>query len=59
MFKKFIERIVACQSKEEAWETVFYGEDGIDMAFQKELISWKDHQLLVQVIRKMKGGRID
>lgn len=53
MFKKFIERIVICQNQEEAIQVVFYGENGIDMAFQKGKISWKEHQLLLDLIGKM------
>lgn len=53
MFKKFIKRIVACENRDEAIEKVFYGEDGIDRAFQKEKISWADHELLLELIEKM------
>ena len=54
MFKKFIERILACENQSEAVEKVFYGEDGIDMAFQREKISWKEHQMLLGLINMMK-----
>ncbi len=54
MFKKFIERIIACSNQSEAIEKVFYGKDGIDMAFQKEKISWEEHQLLLSVIQMMR-----
>ena len=53
MFKKFIERIIAAENREDAIQNVFYGEDGIDMAFQHEKISWKDHQMLLALIDKM------
>lgn len=32
---------------------VFYGNDGIDIAFQREKISWKEHQMLLAIIEKM------
>lgn len=53
MFKKFIERILDCENKEEAYNEVFCGENGIDIAFQREKISWKEHQMLLGIINKM------
>ena len=63
MFKKFIERIVAAKDQDDAWNSVFYGtkwdadgkiiEYGIDIAYQHEKITWKEHQLLVALISKM------
>ena len=53
MFRKFVERIVNSKNREDAIDNVFYGEDGIDMAYQKEKISWKDHQMLLNLIEKM------
>ena len=53
MFKKFIERIIAAKDKEEAIATVFYGADGIDMAYQRERITWKEHEMLLAIINKM------
>lgn len=53
MFKKFIERIISAENYEDAINNVFYGEDGIDMAYQHEKITWKDHQMLLALIEKM------
>lgn len=53
MFKKFIERIIAAENHDDAIENVFYGPDGIDMAFQHEKITWKEHQMLLQLIEKL------
>lgn len=53
MFKKFIERIIAAENREDAVQNVFYGADGIDMAFQREKITWKEHQMLLNLIDKM------
>lgn len=53
MFKKFIERIIAAENQDDAIENVFYGPDGIDMAFQHEKITWKEHQMLLQLIEKL------
>lgn len=48
--REFLVRIVEARDYQTACEQVFYGEDGIDMAFQRDEISWDDHQLLLRVI---------
>jgi hypothetical protein len=53
MFKKFIQRIIESENKEDAIANVFYGEDGIDMAYQREKITWKEHQMLLALIEKL------
>jgi len=53
MFKKFVERIVNAKNQEDAMLNVFLGPDGIDMAFQKDKITWKEHQLLLALIDKL------
>lgn len=53
MFKKFIERIAKAKNKIAAVNNVFYGQDGVDMAYQKEKITWKEHQLLWEIINKL------
>ena len=53
MFKKFIQRIIEAKDREDAIKNVFYGEDGIDMAYQHEKITWKEHQMLLHLIEKM------
>ena len=53
MFKRFIQRIIAAENQSEAWEYVFYGEDGIEMAYQLEKISWKEYDMLCSLIGKM------
>lgn len=53
MFKKFIERIIAAENREDAVQNVFYGADGIDMSYQREKITWKEHEMLLALIEKM------
>lgn len=53
MFKKFIQRIIEAENREDAMQNVFYGNDGIDIAFQRKKISWKEHQMLLAIIEKM------
>lgn len=53
MFKKFIQRIIEAENREDAIQNVFYGSDGIDMAYQREKITWKEHQMLLGLIEKL------
>lgn len=53
MFKKFIQRIIEAENREDAINNVFYGKDGIDMAFQGDKITWKEHEMLLALIEKM------
>lgn len=53
MFKKFIQRIIEAENQQEALEKVFYGDTGIDIAYQHEKITWKEHQMLLALIEKM------
>ena len=63
MFKKFIQRIIDAADREDAIQNVFYGtvrdEDGkiiqygIDIAYQHEKITWKEHEMLLALIEKM------
>ena len=53
MFKKFIQRIIEAKDREEAIQNVFYGADGIDMAFQRDKLSWKEFEMLRKLIDKM------
>ena len=53
MFKKFIERIIAAKDREDAINNVFYGADGIDMAYQREKLTWKEHEMLLAIIEKI------
>ena len=53
MFKKFVQRIIDAKDREDAIQNVFYGPDGIDMAFQREKITWAEHEMLLALIEKM------
>jgi hypothetical protein len=52
MFKKFVQELVNAKTKEEV-ERIFYRSDGIDMMYQKEKLSWKDQQLLLDLVNKL------
>lgn len=52
MFKKFLQEIIDAGSEEELMD-IFYRQDGIDMMYQKDKLSWKDHQMLLALINKL------
>ena len=63
MFKKFIQQIIDAKDKEDAIQNVFYGTEwdgdgyiakyGIDIAYQHNKITWKEHEMLLALIEKM------
>lgn len=53
MFKKFVIMISESDSYEETVNNIFYGENGIDMAFQKGKLTAKEHETLYNLIRKI------
>lgn len=52
IIKGFIEEITAAAKAgdREAILAVFYKEDGVDMAYQREKITWNEHQMLLNLI---------
>lgn len=53
MFKKFIRRIIEAKDRQDAIDNVFYGEDGIDMVYQQDKLSFVEHQMLLELIEKL------
>ena len=45
MFKKFFDELLTAET-EKRIEDILYRSDGVDMAFQREKISWQDHERL-------------
>lgn len=52
MFKKFVKELIDAKTKEEV-ENIFYRFDGIDMIYQRDKLSWKDHELLLELVNKL------
>lgn len=52
-FKYFIKLLIDAESKEEAVQNIFYGPAGIDAAYQREEITWEEHEMLFALIDKM------
>ena len=52
IIKGFIEEITAAAKKGSREEilNVFYNENGIDLAYQHEKITWNEHQMLLNLI---------
>ena len=52
IIKNYIEEITAAAAAGDyqALLNVFYKEDGIDMAYQHEKITWNEHQMLLNLI---------
>lgn len=65
MFKKFVTEMVAAQTEQEVTHILYRvksdsEEWGVDLAYQHEKISWKDHELLFDLAEKFikgMGGR--
>lgn len=53
-FKTFVKEIAAAPNREWAIQNIFYGADGVDMAFQREWITYADSELLLQLIENLK-----
>ncbi len=53
MFKKFIQRIIDAENREDAVQNVFYGSGGIDQAYQWGKITFKELEMLLALIEKM------
>lgn len=49
MFKKIVSAIAAIHTQEDA--NIVYGM--IDTAFQQEKITWKDHEVLFEIVAKI------
>lgn len=52
MFKKFVNELIEAETKDEVLN-IFYRSDGIDMMYQKEKLSWKEQQMLLNLVNKL------
>ena len=52
MFKKFFDELLAATTAEQI-NAILYREDGVDRAFQREKITWQDHERLFKMAAKM------
>ena len=52
MFKKLFDKMMAAKTNEER-ALVLYGEDGVDRMYQKEKITWEDHERLFNLAARL------
>ena len=52
MFKKLFDELMAAQTAEEI-TSILYRADGVDRSFQKEKLSWQDHERLFNLAAKL------
>ena len=52
MFKRLLQEIIDAKSEEEL-TNIFYNENGVDMSYQREKITWKEYEMLAQLIDKL------
>lgn len=55
MFKKFVKAMLNATSAEEI-EDVLYGENGVDILFQKDKLKWDEHEMLFELAAKLENG---
>lgn len=53
MFKKFIEKLIEAETEEQVNHILYDFDDGVDMAYQRDKITYKEHELLFEL-----AGRI-
>lgn len=53
MFKKFIREMIQAAGDDEALERILYRADGVDMMYQREKLSWNDHEILFDLAAKL------
>lgn len=52
MFKKLLAEMIAAETEEQI-TNILYREDGVDRLYQKEKLSWNDHELLFDLAAKL------
>ena len=54
MFKKFIAELLEAETQDDIVRIFYRGENGIDAAYQKEKISFAEHEMLYKLAIKLK-----
>ena len=52
MFKKLFDEMLAATTEEEL-NSILYRKDGVDLSFQRERLSWADHERLFNLAGKL------
>jgi hypothetical protein len=56
MFKKLLQRIIDAENVQDAVDNVLYGMDGVDMAYQRDKITFKEHEILFKLVSIIADG---
>lgn len=48
MFKKFVDELLNAETEEQITD-ILYRADGVDLSFQRENITWQDHERLFKL----------
>lgn len=52
MFKKLLDELLKAQTEDEI-TSILYREDGVDLSFQHEKLSWQDHERLFKLADRL------
>lgn len=52
-FKKLVQRLAACRTHHDIAAFLF-DQNGVDIAYQREKITWKEHELLFELAARIK-----
>lgn len=52
MFKKLLDELLAATTKE-AITDILYRKDGVDLSYQREKLSWDDHERLFKLAARL------
>lgn len=52
MFKKFFDEMLKATTQKEI-DDILYRQDGVDLSFQHDKLSWNDHQRLFKLAEKL------
>jgi hypothetical protein len=56
MFKKLLQRIIDAENVQDAVDNVLYGMDGVDMAYQRDRITFEEHEMLFKLVGIIENG---
>ena len=52
MFKKLFDELLKAETLDEL-DDILYREDGVDMSYQRNRLSWQDHERLFQLADRL------
>lgn len=52
-FKKLVQRLAECRTEDDI-HAFLYDQNGVDLSYQREKITWNDHELLFELAARIK-----